>query len=346
LQRPEGLHSPSVNPRAAYIGAVAAALALGVGAALGFALDRRDRPPSALVAVSHWQEHDLGVTRDVVSGSLASAPARGFVLFHETGGPPAFFTVPGQLRLEVLGRRLDPGALPALDPVGVAVPVVYGRRTKAVVLVGYDATSDEFVRYGFLQGFSLPNAQDRLRALHRLLLGPDGDLYRVDAARRRLDRVGESGTHPQPTFAVPPRCSDWGRYRACANSISIDGRTLLRQAPLHGLDRRWTFVAPSPDARTLLLEQDTYSCGTDSQAYFLPTSGGDLRPAVPSVDAMSEPIGWLRSGAALVALQSGGGCDGEPVSGIYSVQPATGDTRLVLSATAVDATVWGPLAAR
>jgi len=99
LQRPEGLHSPSVNPRAAYIGAVAAALALGVGAALGFALDRRDRPPSALVAVSHWQEHDLGVTRDVVSGSLASAPARGFVLFHETGGPPAFFTVPGQLRL-------------------------------------------------------------------------------------------------------------------------------------------------------------------------------------------------------------------------------------------------------
>lgn len=354
--------------------AAVAAAALALGIALGLVLDGRN-PRSPFVTVSHWQGHGAGVTRDVVSGSLASAPARGFVLFHETGAPPAFFTTPGQLRLvaasdwgwvletptgvravlevgsagsasfEVLGRQLDPTALPPMAATGVAVPLVYGRLSKAVVLVGYDTRTDGFVQYGFLRGFSLPSATDRLDALHRLLLGPDGNLYRVDPAHRRLVLVGASGKQTEPAFAVPPRCSDWGRYRACADSISTGGKTLLRQAPLTGVDRRWVLVAPSPDGRTLLLEQDIFSCGNDPQAYLLSTSGGDLRPAVPALDAQSEPIGWLRSGNALVALQSGGGCDGEPVSGIYRVDPLMGDVRLVLSATAYDATVWGPLAA-
>jgi len=359
----------------AVVASVAAAVALGLGSALGIVLDRRDRPPSPLVVVSQWQSRAGQTTTKVVAGSLASAPARGFVIFHETGAPPAFFTTPGQLRLvaasdwgwvletptgvravleagspdsasfEVLGRQLDPAALPRIAAAGVAVPLVYGRLSKAVVLVGYDARTDSFVQYGFLRGFSLPPATDRLGALHRLLLGPDGGLYRVDPARRRLVLAGESAKQSQPAFALPPRCSDWGRYRACADSISTGGRTLLRQAPLKYIDRRWVFVAPSPDGRTLLLEQDIFSCGNDPQAYLLSTSGGDLRPAVPALDAQSEPIGWLRSGTALVALQSGGGCDGSPVSGIYRVDPLTGDDRLVLSAAAYDATVWGRLAA-
>ena len=356
----------------AVVTSVAAAVALGLGFALGIVLDR---PPSPLVVVSQWQSRVGRTTTKVVSGSLASAPTRGFVIFHETGAPPAFFTTPGQLRLvaasdwgwvletptgvravleaspegsasfEVLGRQLDPAALPRIAATGIAVPLVYGRLSKAVVLVGYDKRSYEYVTYGYLRGFSLRPAANRLAALHRPLLSPDGGLYRVDPARRRLVLVGKSKPQPQPSFSIPPSCSDWGRYRACANSISTGGKTLLTQPPLQGTDRRWMLVAPSPDAKTLLLEQDIFSCGNDPQAYFLSTSGGDLRPAVPALYAQSEPIGWLRSGAALVALQSGGGCDGEPVSGVYSVQPLTGDVQLVLSATAYDATVWGPLAA-
>jgi hypothetical protein len=89
----------------------------------------------------------------------------------------------------------------------------------------------------------------------------------------------------------------------------------------------------------LLLEQDIYACGTDRQAYFLSASGGRLQRAVGDRATTSEPLGWLRGGAALVAIQFGG-CDGAPRSGIYRAYPSGWDD-FILSTSGEDATLWG-----
>jgi hypothetical protein len=83
------------------------------------------------------------------------------------------------------------------------------------------------------------------------------------------------------------------------------------------VDRRWTFVSPSADGRTLLLEQDIYSCG-DRQAYFLSTRGG----------------------AALVAIQFNAECGSSERSGLYRAYP-DGSDDFILSTSGDDATLWG-----
>ncbi len=259
--------------------------------------------------------------------------------FADDQGRPAF---------EMLGPRLDPGHLPAMTRQGLAVPVVYGpKRVKAVLLVGA-RNRYTFPVYGYLAGFSLPPAKPSTAALARPLLGPDHRLYRVDRTARRLVPVGRFLAQAAVPFKIPPRCSTWptkaGRILACANSIELvrpDGTqtTLLRQPGISQSNTRWAFVSPSPNERTLLLEQDIYACGTDRQAYFLSTSGGALERAVGDVATQSEPLGWLGGGAALVAIQFGG-CDGAARSGLYGAYP-DGSNRLIVATSGQDATLWG-----
>ena len=268
-----------------------------------------------------------------------SQGARAVLQFADDQGRPAF---------EMLGPRLDPGHLPALTKQGLAVPIVYGpKRVKAVLLVGA-RNPYSFPVYGYLAGFSLPVAEPSTAALARPLLGPDHRLYRVDRAARRLVPVGRSLERAPAPFKIPPRCSTWpataGRVLACAASIQLirsDGTraTLLRQPGISQDNTRWVFVSPSPNGRTLLLEQDIYACGADRQAYFLSTSGGALRRAVGDVATQSEPLGWLGGGAALVAIQYGE-CDGAARSGIYRAYP-DGSDGLIVATSGQDATLWG-----
>jgi hypothetical protein len=357
--------------------AVVAAITLGVGA--GVALDRaRSKPHPVLVPVSRWSSTEAGTK--IVAGSLAADPKRGVVLYDDPRLGPSLYSTPtrsGPLHLvsategswvletsqgaravlervadqglsfEVLGPRLDPAHLPPLTRQGLAVAVVYGRNSKAVLLVGA-RNPYTFPVYGYLAGFSLPTPKPTTAALTRPLLGPDYRLYRVDRARRRLVAVGRSLERAPAPFRIPPRCSTWpiaaGRVVACADSVVLarpDGTqtTLLRQPGISQSNTRWAFVSPSPNGRTLLLEQDIYACGTDRQAYFLSTSGGALRRAVGDVATQSEPLGWLGGGTALVAIQYGG-CDGAPRSGLYRANP-DGSDGLILATSGQDATLWG-----
>jgi hypothetical protein len=167
-------------------------------------------------------------------------------------------------------------------------------------------------------------------------------------------RVGVAKpSHKHKFQGLPPRCSTWsggeaGRYVACSDSIELVATggartTLLGKSGPSSLDTRWTFLAPSPDGRTLLLEQDVYACGTARTAYFLPASGGKLEPVVSYPWNQSEPLGWLRDGSALVAAQSDAECEGMPESGIYRVRPEAGMRipELVVGTSSQDATLWG-----
>jgi hypothetical protein len=115
--------------------------------------------------------------------------------------------------------------------------------------------------------------------------------------------------------------------------------TLLRQPGVSQDNTRWSFLLPSADGRILLLEQDIYACGTDRQAYFLSTNGGGLERAVGDRATTSEPLGWLRDGWALVAIQFGG-CDGAPRSGLYRAYP-DGSDNFIVATSGQDATLWG-----
>jgi hypothetical protein len=358
--------------------AIAAAAALGLGA--GVVLERsRSKPQPVLLPVSHWSSKVVGM--QVVAGSLAADPQRGVVLFHDNANGPTLFSMPspsGALHLvssspgswvletargtravlwlggehdasfEVLGKRLDPAKLPPLTQQGLAVPVVYGpRRSKAVLLVGA-RTSYAFPLYGYLPGFSLPQARPASAALARPLLGPDHRLYRIDREARKLVPVGRSVEQAAGPFKIPPRCSTWPsnnrRYIACADSVVVvqpEGTrtTLLRQPGVSQDNTRWSFLLPSADGRILLLEQDIYACGTDRQAYFLSTNGGGLERAVGDRATTSEPLGWLRDGGALVAIQFGG-CDGAPRSGLYRAYP-DGSDNFIVATSGQDATLWG-----
>jgi hypothetical protein len=250
-----------------------------------------------------------------------------------------------------LGPRLDPRRLPRIARHGLAVPVVYGpRKHKAVLLVGRVAEAT-WRLYGYLPGFALPRANEPGTALGRPLLGPGRVLFRVDPAARRLVRVGTAARERSPSFDIPPACSTWrtagGAFRTCPGSIvSLDtGRTLLRYPGANHLAGRWTFLAPSPDGRQLLLEYSVYACGTSRQSYFLRVGSGTLQPAVPDSSAQSEPLGWLRdgTGSALVASQSTAECTGAEASGIYQTWPGivAPASQLVVSTSGEDATLWG-----
>jgi hypothetical protein len=153
---------------------------------------------------------------------------------------------------------------------------------------------------------------------------------------------------------MPPRCSTWsgnerGSYVACEDSIVLvrpDGSrtTLLRQNVAKTLGQRWTFLEPSPNGRTLLLEQDQYACGTSRQTYLL-SAAGKLEPVTGRVlgaeDVQSEPLGWLSDNTALVAVQNDNGCEGTLRSGIYRIWPKSDWGQLVVATSSEDATLWG-----
>jgi hypothetical protein len=357
--------------------AVVAAAALGVGA--GVVLERsRSKPQAVLLPVSRWASHTDGTAvvagslaadpkRGVVlyedktlGPSLFTMPSRSGPLhlvassesswvLETPGGTRAVLQIAGGgPSFEVLGRQLDPAHLPALTQQGLAVPVTYGPKgSEAVLLVGA-ILGNAYPLYGYLPGLSLPRATSPSVALERPLLGPDHRLYRVDTAARKLVPVGRSTQRAAGPFNIPPRCSTWPshnqRYVTCADSIVAvqpDGTrtTLLRQPHVSQDNTRWSFLSPSPDGRMLLLEQDIYSCGSDRQAYFLSTRGGELLRAVGDPATQSEPLGWLGRDIALVAVQEAE-CLGASRSGLYRAYPSGGND-FILSTSGEDATLWG-----
>jgi hypothetical protein len=297
-----------------------------------FATPDRTGPP-AVVAASRWAW--VFDSRD------------GYRTVLELGAldvPPSFY---------VLGKRLDPERLPTLPAGGIAVPVTYGpRKSKAVLLVGRDPSRGVYQLYGYLPGFAVPPARNPAQRLHRLLLGPGAALYRVDPAVRKLVRAGTRTPEPNRPWRMPPRCSTWAaakhRWLACVESIVAIAPNGSRSVLLHqdlgaGALARWTFLALSPNRRTLLLEQDVYACGTSRVGYFMPAGGGSLQPVVGDATTQSQPFGWLRDGSALVAAQSAASCEGRPESGIYQAWPGpNGSSSTLLVATSSDdATLWG-----
>ena len=291
------------------------------------------RGPLRVLAASRW--------------SWVVETADGYRAVLELGTPdsaPFFY---------VLGRRLDANHLPRLPRSGIAVPVTYGpARVRALLLVGRDR-NDGYRLYGYLPGFALAREPAPSGKLHRPLLGPGRALYRIDTGTSKLVRVGTQARGHSAPWKLPPPCSTWAappaRYVACINSIDAvrgDGSraALLRQDFGRGALARWTFLALSPNRRTLLLEQDVYTCGTSRQGYFLPAGGGSLQPVVGDASTQSEPVGWLSDGSALVAAQSDASCEGVPVAGIYQAWPGpvAASSRLLVAATADAAALWGP----
>jgi hypothetical protein len=367
---------PEWSKRWALVAAVAV-VAAAAGIVGGLALHRGGHETGPLVVISRTGAGTRGHPA-VLSGALVDDPQQGVVLLEDRALGTQLFTMPsrsGPLRLiaqgpgawtfdtpsgaravvsyrgdaaifEVLGRRLDPARLPPLATRGLAVPIVYGpAHSRAVLLVG-DVPRRGFPLYGYLPGFTVPARTDPSALLDRPLQGPDGHLYTIDAAARRLVRGGVAPeTTPEPQ-GLPPRCTTWGRYRACADSISVVGArgtwtSVLRQPPeSNRLTRRWTFLAPSPDGRTLLLGQAIYACGADRRTYFMAARGGPLRPAAGDITANSVPIGWAAGGLALVALEHGE-C-GSSSDGIYVAYP-DGEDYPVVKTSGEDATSWGGL---
>jgi len=320
-------------------------------------------------AAARWFDQDAA---DLEKGRLLSAPPALFAMpgrsgplrivdssrwdwvLEADGGVRAVLSSGefGEAALSVLGRRLDPTHLPAIEKQGVAVAVRYEpSHRRAVLLVGHRRATAAWRLYGYLSGFSVPAGTNVAALLARPLAGPDGGLYRIDPQRRRLVRTDESSRRAVRRLAHPG-CSSWpqptgGRYAACPWSVAVvrpDGsrRTLLRRKHLAG---GWGFLAPSPDGRTLLLERDEFGCGVYPQVAFLPVRGGGLEsPVQPSAEEAveSEPLGWLRDGSALIAVQRTGGCEGVPRSGIYRVWPGgTRPMELVVETSGTDATTWG-----
>ena len=290
------------------------------------------------------------------SGALriADASRSSWVLESATGlrAELRVTSVFGRASFFVLGNRLDPGRLPPVAPRGVAVPVTYGpSRRKAVLLAGYVRRLGTWRLYGYLPGFSLPPQTAARTTLERPLVSPDGILYRVDSQHRRLVEVGRFERKRDAAPFPRPGCSSWpqpsgDRYLACPGSITRARGgarvTLVKGGHLAG---GWGFLAPSPDGRTLLLEDDEFGCGIYSRAAFLSTrGGGGLQFPIPqSSDSAieSQPLGWLQDGSALLAVQNNEGCEGQLKSGIYEAWP--GETRppqLVLETSGGDATTW------
>jgi hypothetical protein len=250
-----------------------------------------------------------------------------------------------------LGRRLDAQHLPALTLHGVAVPVLVGpKRRQAVILVGR-SSDGSWIPYGFVSGFELPAASSVDEILHRPLLGPHDRLYRIDPRLRRLVPTASSG-RPATSRGPGTGCSIWPqtdrtKYVACSRTIArVErgnvSRTVFRQ-PSSGVEITWPFLAPSPDGRTLLLEEDFSSCGTHEFADALPLGSGVLLPILGGGQA--EPLGWLPFSQWEEALVAGLGngseeCGSAP-DGIYDVyvRPEASSS-LIVATNVADATMW------
>src|SRR5205823_953888 len=84
-----------------------------------------------------------------------------------------------------------------------------------------------------------------------------------------------------------PGCSHWsGGYIACPTGIvrrNVSGAmtTLVRTKndPSGHVQIGWSFLEPSPNGKTLLVEEDFYACGMIRQPSFLPVGGGQLQDA-------------------------------------------------------------------
>jgi hypothetical protein len=306
----------------------------------------RSQPPSVLIAPAAD-----GPLRIVAAGS-------GSTVLRSSGG--SMYSVGADVpALVPLGRRLSADRL-SVARRGVAVPIDYGPQpqTRAILLVGFDDHGVPHLQ-GHLDGFALWRPSSPLSQLERPLLGPDGALYRVDADAHRLVRVATPVRTRRPWTpppATPGKCTSWpagavGTYEGCPGEIHLvrtDGSrtTLTSDHDCVGSCRsmmNWERILPSPDGRTLLVQQGVYACGGQWTASFLPARGGTPAPVVPALDFSSSwALGWLTHDAALVAAQSQGEECGPRRSGIYVVDrryPAF--LQLVAATDGRDATTWG-----
>jgi hypothetical protein len=306
----------------------------------------RSTPPTVLVAAS-------------ADGPLRIVEARSGISVLRSSGGRTYVVDSESPALVPLGRRLDPDRL-SVARKGVAVPIEYGPPPgrRAVLLVGFDAHGVPHLQ-GHLDGFALWRPASLLSLLERPLLGPNGTLYRVDPSAHRLVRVAalSATRHPwAPPPAEPGTCTSWpggaaGTYEGCPGEIHLvrpDGTrtTLTSDRDCVGSCRsmmNWERILPSPDGRTLLVQQGVYACGGQWTASFLPAGGGTPAPVVPALDFSSSwALGWLNGDVALVAAASQGEECGARRSGIYVVDrryPAF--LQLVAATNARDATTWG-----
>jgi len=280
-------------------------------------------------------------------GGLLLRAKNGYTYSLE-GNPASDWGIRVGADLHPLGKRLDPKHLPALSKLGVAVPVQYGRdgKRRAVVLVGLDKDIRPHL-YGYLAGYSISQPSPDL---DRPLLGPDHALFRIDPSARRLDLVSRT-LASRKTWnrrgSPQTRCRPWpggaaGTYLGCPGRIDLvqrDGTrtTVYRDEGSGGV---WEVVLPSPDGKTLLVQEGVYACGGAWQTSFLPANGGKLR-AIPSGKfSDSWALGWLTPNSALVAARAPGEC-GPPYSGIYAIDRRYPDSStLILATTSDDATIW------
>ena len=255
-----------------------------------------------------------------------------------------------------LGRRLDPKHLPKLSRLGVAVPVQYGadNNRSAVVLVELDSHLFPTSVYGFLPDYSLSKPSSYGR--DRPLLGPDHALYRIDRSARRLSLVAQPLASRKPwarlggpstkCYSAPAGIT--GTYKGCPGKIALvhpDGtQTTLYSDRWCGTECNFEVVIPSPDRRTLLVEEGIYKqpagCGSEETS-FIAATGGKLVPAMsPGSVKDSWALGWITNNAALVAADGPGECLVGNL-GIYIADRRVPNYQwLVLATTSTDATIW------
>jgi hypothetical protein len=257
-----------------------------------------------------------------------------------------------------LGKRLDPSHLPALSKLGVAVPVQYGKGNsrRAVVLVGLRHSWEPRI-VGFLAGYSLSQPSP---GLDRALLGPDNALYQIDASARRLRLVSKPLASRKPWLRDGrplEKCIPWpggarGTYYGCPGRIELVEPNGVRRViyvekdctPANGYclgGIGLEVVLPSPDGRTLLVQEGHYACGGEWKTSFLSADGGELEPTVPTGSfSDSWALGWIGGDSALVAAAAPGEC-GPPQSGIYlAYRDRPGHAYLVLATDSTDAVIW------
>jgi hypothetical protein len=326
-----------------------AAGALAIAPRFGVAVVQRGRDARPAVFVADAADGPLRIV-EAADGSavLRSAAGRVYALDAQTA------------TLVPLGQRLDPDRL-SIARRGVAVPIEYGPRAtrRALLLVGFDRHGVPHLQ-GHLDGFALWRPSSPLSQLERPVLGPDGALYRIDPVAHRLERVAAPSATRRPWSPRPPsspgKCTSWpggaaGTYEGCPGEIHLvrpdGGRTTLTSDPdCVGSCRsmmNWERILPSPDGRTLLVQEGVYACGGQWTTSFLPATGGTPEPVVPALDFSSSwALGWLTPDTALVAAASQGEECGPRRSGIYVVdRRSPAFLQLVAATTARDATTWG-----
>ena len=261
-----------------------------------------------------------------------------------------------------LGPKLDPEHLPKLAPRGFVIPVTFGTE-KMIVLWSLGNPKGGFptppVLYGHIDGFRLPAARP-LTALDRPLIGGGGKLYRIDPEKRRLVRVpaSEIDRSKLPT-SLPGNaeaCVSWPAingvsYRSCPDLIIRDDdgveKTILSESR-PDISHNFVVLLPSPDGKTLLLEQDSWACGTAKSTAFLPADGGPQAFVEPPFESSPAALGWINQNDALVTATTGE-CAGASMDGsVYVVNRNSPDDPYEISnSNQPDATLWGrPIAKR